>query len=228
MGTNIKWDFDQSVTDIFDDMLQRSIPQYDIVRNTVTDLALHYYQDSTWLLDLGCSRGGAIAPIIERNSRVSAVGIEVSEPMYQAAKKRFKGEPYVDIKQRDLRHGIPLSNNVSVILSIFTLQFIPINYRQQILSEAYSCLNPGGALIITEKVLGKTNDLDRDMVTLYHRMKSNHGYTEEEITRKSLQLEGVLVPLTAEWNEAMLERAGFQVDSFWRWMNFMGWIAYKK
>ena len=59
-------------------------------------------------------------------------------------------------------------------------------------------------------------------------MKRENGYTEEEIQRKRLSLEGALVPLTARMNEDMLRGAGFhEVDCFWRWMNFAGWIAVK-
>ena len=59
-------------------------------------------------------------------------------------------------------------------------------------------------------------------------MKKGHGYTQEQIERKRLSLEGVLVPVTARWNEEMLRMAGFQqVDTFWRWMNFCGWVAVK-
>ena len=50
----------------------------------------------------------------------------------------------------------------------------------------------------------------------------------DDIDRKALSLEGVLVPVTAKWNEELLQMAGFrQVDCFWRWMNFAGWIAIK-
>jgi hypothetical protein len=39
----------------------------------------------------------------------------------------------------------------------------------------------------------------------------------------------VLVPVTARWNEELLASAGFrQVDAFWRYMNFVGWIAIKE
>ncbi len=66
------------------------------------------------------------------------------------------------------------------------------------------------------------------MVNRYLRMKADNGYTQEEIDRKRLSLEGALVPLTAQWNEELLRRCGFQhVDCFWRWMNFAGWVAVK-
>jgi len=65
-------------------------------------------------------------------------------------------------------------------------------------------------------------------VELYYEYKKRHGYSLEEIQRKRMALEGVLVPLTAAWNEEMLRLSGFtQADCFWRWMNFAGWIAIK-
>jgi tRNA (cmo5U34)-methyltransferase len=36
------------------------------------------------------------------------------------------------------------------------------------------------------------------------------------------------VPVTAAWNEDLLQQAGFRhVECFWRWLNFGGWIAVK-
>ena len=54
------------------------------------------------------------------------------------------------------------------------------------------------------------------------------GLYTEEIERKRLALEGVLVPMTAHWNEDLLRQAGFQqVECFWRYLNFAGWLAIK-
>lgn len=64
------------------------------------------------------------------------------------------------------------------------------------------------------------------MVETYEAMKAANGYTSEQIDRKRASLEGVLVPLTAAWNEDLLRQAGFRsIDCFWRWMNFAGWIV---
>jgi len=66
------------------------------------------------------------------------------------------------------------------------------------------------------------------MVDVYYQLKARNGYTQEQIQRKRLSLEGVLVPVTARWNEEMMQMVGFrQVDCFWRWMNFAGWVAVK-
>lgn len=37
-----KWEFDENVTEVFDDMLSRSIPIYDDMRKLVTNIGKHY------------------------------------------------------------------------------------------------------------------------------------------------------------------------------------------
>lgn len=223
-----RWRFDSDVATVFDDMLARSIPQYEVMRQAVFSLGSRYVQPDSWIVDLGCSRGEALAPFVacfKQNNHY--LGIEVSEAMYYAARARFAGNEQVVIRQDDLRQRYPQEHS-SLTLAVLTLQFIPIEYRQRVLRSIYQSLLPNGALIYVEKILGATAELDSDMVSLYYALKGQNGYTNEQIERKRLSLEGVLVPVTAKWNEELLHMAGFnQVDCFWRWMNFAGWIAVK-
>jgi len=226
-----RWVFDSAVADAFDDMLARSIPQYDVMRKACTDLACRYAQSNTNIIDLGCSRGEAMSPIIDRlGAHNRFIGIEISDPMLEASRKRFENLINADIviiQKIDLRTEYPAWEN-SVTLCILTLQFTPIEYRLQIMQDIYDHLLPDGAFIFVEKIMGNSAKLNKDMIDLYYKMKSNNGYSPEQIDRKRLSLEGVLVPMTAKWNEEMLTLVGFrQVDCFWRWMNFAGWIAIK-
>jgi tRNA (cmo5U34)-methyltransferase len=233
-----KWAFDESVAVCFDDMLERSIPQYNVMRRTVADLALRYVQPGTSVVDLGCSQGGAIELVLsglhDRKGRArpeaSFVGIEVSPPMLAQARARFRAEierGIVSIERMDLRDDYPAAS-ASVTLSVLTLQFVPIEHRLKIVRRAYQQTVSGGVFILVEKVLGATAEIDAAMVETYYDMKHRNGYSQEEIDRKRLALEGVLVPVTARWNEEILRSAGFQhVDCFWRWCNFSGWIAVK-
>lgn len=222
------WEFDDTVTRVFDDMLARSIPQYEVMRQAVTDIAKPYVKQDSWIVDLGCSRGQALKPFVDcfgENNRY--LGIEVSESMALAARKAFHGNEQVVIRQDDLRIRFP-QERASVILSVLTLQFIPIEYRQQIIQQVYDNLLPNGAFIIVEKVLGNTAKINNQMVNIYYALKGDNGYSPEQIERKRLSLEGILVPVTAKWNEELLYQSGFkQADCFWRWMNFAGWIAIK-
>tara|TARA_R100000808_G_scaffold24286_1_gene55610 strand:- start:100 stop:846 length:747 start_codon:yes stop_codon:yes gene_type:complete len=225
---NGKWDFDDKVTAVFDDMLERSIPQYDIMRQGVASLVKTFVKEGDNIIDIGCSNGIGLEQVVESTkNNCSYIGLEISEPMLKDAQKRFKGNENVTIQEADLRfHNFDTS--AKVILSVLTLMFIPIEYRQQVLDKCYQALPEGGALIVVEKILGETGNLNNLYINEYLRMKEKNGYSKEEIDRKRYSLEGVLVPLTAKWNEQLITSAGFRyTDCFWRWMNFAGWIAIK-
>jgi tRNA (cmo5U34)-methyltransferase len=227
-----KWVFDQAVADAFNDMLQRSVPDYEHMRLLTTSLGRGFVRDATEVVDLGCSRGEALAPLVEEfGARCRYVGVEVSEPMLAAARERFAG--YVkcgvaDLRAFDLRTGYP-PVRASLTLCVLTLQFTPIEHRQRILRDVYRSTLSGGALMLVEKVLGATADIDELLIRSYYDVKRANGYSEDQIARKRLSLEGVLVPVTARWNEELLRQAGFSdVDCYWRRLNFAGWVAVKR
>ena len=228
------WAFDEGVTAVFDDMLNRSIPQYDVMRSLVFDIGSRFVsaRPMSTVVDLGASRGEALAPFLNRfGAKNRWVAVEVSEPMRAAMTERFEGfinTSVVQVRGDDLRYGYPPVGNVSLTLCVLTAQFVPIEYRQKLLRNIFETTGPGGALILVEKVLGDGSLLDEIFVDRYLAMKAEHGYSQDEIDRKRFSLEGILSPLTAEWNENLLRRAGFvQVDGFWRWLNFAGWVAVK-
>ena len=148
--------------------------------------------------------------------------------MLDACRTRFKDKieaNQVDIRNLDLKTEYP-DEMASVTMAVLTIQFTPIEYRQQIVRNVYKHTKEGGAFILVEKVIGGSADIDSNMVDIYYDMKRRHGYSDQQIERKRLSLEGVLVPVTARWNEELLRSAGFsQVDCFWRWMNFAAWVA---
>lgn len=225
------WEFNKEVTDVFEDMLRRSIPQYDVMRKACADIAKNLIQQGTMVIDLGCSRGDTIAELLSRHEdRVSYWGVDVSEPMLAVCRDRFKD--YIDsgvvkIDKMDLVDEFPRAST-SLTMSVLTLQFIPVEYRMRIISEVFNNTIKDGAFILVEKVIGQTTEIDRLMVKLYYEFKAKNGYTEEQIQRKRMSLNGVLIPFTSDTNYKMLRSAGFsQIDCFWRWMNFAAWIAIK-
>lgn len=226
-----RWKFDDAVTAVFSDMLERSIPQYRVMRQCVLELGVSLAPPGSTIVDLGCSTGDGLWPFIETlSTRNRYLGVDTSEPMLAAARHRLRNEiesGLVDISGFDLREGYP-NVEAGLTLCILTLQFTPIEHRQRLLSEAYSRTVDGGSILLVEKVLGASAQIDRQMVEIYHGLKRSAGYSVEEVERKRLALEGVLVPVTARWNEELLLGAGFRrVDCFWRWMNFAGWVATK-
>ena len=231
-----KWEFDASVADCFENMLERSIPQYAVMRGAVSNLAYRVItttpkKESFQILDIGCSDGLMLDNLINKFDDYGHGyywGVDVSNPMLEKAKNRFSDNPNVHILKQDISEKF-LSGHYDIITSVLTLQFIPINYRQQILQDVYNNLSSvRGTFLMVEKVLGNSANINNLFVDEYHNYKEAHGYSKEQIERKRLSLEGVLVPVTNDWNIDLLKQAGFrQVDVFWRWMNFVGYIAIK-
>lgn len=221
-----RWQFNDEVANVFDDMLSRSIPLYDVMRELVTGIGFKYVQIGSSIVDIGCSNGNAIEPFFRRYALdCDFLMLDVSEPMLSKCREKFGC--YDGIKNYDITQGIP-TTDASVVLSILTLQFTPIEYRQKILQSIYDNLRVGGAFILVEKVLGNTNEIDELFVGEYYKIKSDNAYTQKQIQSKRKSLEGVLVPITAKWNEDLLASVGFKkIDCFWRCLNFAGWIAIK-
>ena len=226
-----KWAFDEEVTAAFENILERSIPQYPLMRELTYSIGHKYITPKSEILDLGCSRGDSMAEFVRNYGALNHfTGVEVSEPMLRVSRERFKDlidVGIVNIINMDLRKDFP-NVSASLILSVLTIQFTPMEYRQEIIQNIYDSLEPGGAFIFVEKIIGNSSELDKLFVELYYGMKSENDYSEEQIQRKKASLEGVLVPLTSRANEDLLKTAGFlKVDCFWRCLNFAGWVAIK-
>jgi len=230
-----EWKFDEAVTDAFDDMLQRSIPQYEVMRRAVTDIARAFLlnqDEGCGVIDLGCSRGEAIAALVDEFPGVLFGGIDASAPMVAAARARFVDNSNVTIAEGDMRAHL-LYNllpyvPVSVVIAVLSLQFIPIADRLTVLAKTEAKMVSGGCLIMVEKVSGRTPQNERLFTHLYYDSKRRNGYSDEAIRAKATALDGVLVPVTEAENKALLVDAGFVgVECFWRWMNFAGWVAVK-
>jgi tRNA (cmo5U34)-methyltransferase len=231
------WKFDEDVAECFENMLERSIPQYDTMRDSVAMLAYNMIyndikKDTFSVLDLGCSDGLMIQKMREVfGNKGHYTGIDISEPMLNKAKYRFLDDIIsnnVSIRNCDLRNDFP-SGYFDIITAILSIQFTPIEYRQHIIQNVYNHLSgKNSCFIMVEKVLGNSDRLNKLFVENYYGMKIKNGYSQEQIDRKRLSLEGVLVPVTNDWNIELLRQAGFrEVDVFWRWMNFVGYIAIK-
>ncbi len=245
-----KWEFNEPVAAVFDNMLQNSIPSYDRMRYLTYRLGRRFVTPGSAIVDLGASLGRAIEPFCaefgeyiyhhagDRPEPDSETGnlyccYEVAPAMLERLRENEvlkRAKAYVSSESLVEVDTFRYSEQVecSLILSVLTLQFTPIEHRQHILDKVYDSLRPGGAFILVEKVLGDDNFLDKLLVDTYYQMKGGNGYSQESIATKRKSLEGVLVPVKAAWNEELLRKAGFgRVECFYRDLNFAGWIAVK-
>lgn len=227
-----KWIFDEAVTNCFDNMIERSIPDYQNMRSLVFDIGKKFVQENTSILDLGCSTGIALEPFIENFYLTNTfVGVEISKAMFSAITSKYTKEindEKVQIHNIDLEKDFPKTIN-SVVLSILTLQFTNPKCRLKILKSVWNSLCPGGCFILVEKLISDHNIFENYFTDIYYTMKKKHGYTDEQIKRKKLSLQGVMQPFSARKNEELLKKAGFKdFECFWKHLNFAGWICIKK
>ena len=151
-----KWEFDEEVTRVFGDMLSRSIPNYDTMRELCYMVGRNFIPEKGGIVsDIGCSNGLASEKFITNYENTRFVLSDVSEPMLDACRAKYNGKTNVNVLYNDLRNGIPTQNN-DLVLSSLTLQFTPIEYRWNILQSIYDSLKNNGALILVEKVLGNS------------------------------------------------------------------------
>ena len=223
--------FDESVVNVFPDMIQRSVPGYPAIVSAIGLLAGRYAQEHSICYDLGCSLGAATLSMRHQIStkHCKIIAVDNSESMVQQFKHNLTldtGSIDVDILCADIRN-IAIKN-ASVVVLNFTLQFIPIEDRLAFLKKIYQGLLPGGILILSEKLLFEDARQQTLQTDLHHTFKKAQGYSDLEISQKRSALENVLLAETFSTHQQRLNNAGFSSAEVWfQYFNFASMIALK-
>ena len=230
-GSN-RFEFNESVARVFDDMLKRSVPLYNECLEATVQLCLSFVQKNSIVYDLGCSTGTLLKKLAGKiPASVQLIGIDNSEPMLRKAQECLN--EYVISKRAklllwDLNSDLQFEEASAIIMN-YTLHFISPENREALLRRIENSLKPGGILIVIEKVKVENIRLEKVFVNMHHEFKHKQGYSRIEISRKKEALENVLIPLDERDNLAMLRSSGFaEVNIFFRWFNFVGFVALKK
>jgi tRNA (cmo5U34)-methyltransferase len=212
----------------FDRHIKDSIPGYaNLVKRIIRD-SRRFIQPHTNVYDLGCSTGRTLAKVsrANRTSRdgVTYIGVDC-EPGFEPLWLRRLG---TDLRLRIGDARTCSLDNASLVISQFTVQFIPPMYKRGLLRRIYENLVEGGALMIAEKTLADTARLQDVMTFSYYDHKLERGFTAEQIIEKERQLRGQMTCMSeAELREA-LRQAGFtETERVWGEAPFAGFLALK-
>lgn len=223
--------FDESVASVFGDMIQRSVPGYATTISTIGELAALRVAANTRCYDLGCSLGAATIAMRHgiRQPDCEIVAVDLSAPMLQRCSNNIAADSAdtpVQVLQADIC-DVGISNASLVVLN-FTLQFVPLAQRQALLEKIYAGLNPGGVLLLSEKITFDEPQLNQLNIDLHHRFKSANGYSDLEIAQKRSALENTLIPETLAVHQRRLQAVGFAASHPWyQCFNFMSMLAVK-
>ncbi|NPA72644.1 MAG: carboxy-S-adenosyl-L-methionine synthase CmoA [Gammaproteobacteria bacterium] len=223
--------FDESVVAVFPDMIQRSVPGYQTILTGIGELTKAHAQPNSNLYDLGCSLGAATLTM-RRNVEGKAchiIAIDNSEAMIERAKTylhAYHSDIPVDLQCADMTQVA--INNASVVVINFTLQFIDPDQREQLLSDIYQGLKPGGVLIVSEKIHFEDTQLQETIEHMHLQFKRSNGYSELEISQKRSSLENVLISDTEQTHLDRFKKVGFESAGIWfQAYNFASFIAIK-
>jgi len=231
LGNVPRFAFDQAVVDVFPDMIQRSVPGYQTIINLCGELAARFVQADSNCYDLGCSLGASSLAIRQQIQQpgVTIVAVDNSAAMLARCQTLLQSDQAataVELVEADIC-DIEI-NNASLVVMNFTLQFIAIEKRQALLEKIYAGLNPGGCLVISEKLLFEPESLNQLLSELHHQFKSAQGYSDLEISQKRDSLENILIPETLETHINRIKACGFNSASPWfQCFNFASLVAVK-
>jgi tRNA (cmo5U34)-methyltransferase len=221
--------FDAEVAEVFDDMLERSVPSYRQVIEMTGAILNRFLAPGDLVCDLGCSTGTTLVELARRlpQSGLRFIGVDNSPAMLEKARRKADSSGLsarLDFQAADIT-TLPLPPSGAIILN-YTLQFIESGRRREFLARLRTALRPGGVLILSEKTVSSDPALDQTWLDFYLDFKRGNGYSETEIARKRQALEKVLIPCSLAENLEMLRAAGFTVvESFSQWFNFVSILA---
>ncbi len=230
--------FNDGVAEVFDDMLDRSVPFYRTVIETTAAMIRHLAKPGGTVVDLGCATGSTLLELsrLLPDMELSFVGMDNAPAMLDKARRKaemFGKGSVLEFRQQDITDvdlcACLKETGADIIICNYTLQFIRPLLRREFVDRLYAALPAGGMLFLSEKIISGHGCLNRKFINLYHDFKREQGYSELEIAAKREALENVLIPFTAEENIDMLTGSGFSgAEMYFRWINFASFVALKE
>jgi tRNA (cmo5U34)-methyltransferase len=223
------WRFDAEVSRAFEAHVRKSVPFYDELQRMLVELSDYFVRDQSVIYDLGSSTGVTLDLLAAHHAakeNARFVGVDCSESMVQEAQARVKWPSvrFIHKNVLDVRFMPP----ANFVVSLYTLQFLTLAERRQLLARVYAGMVEGGALLLAEKTRAENSCFEDVWLELYWDFKRRQGLSPEQILDKANCLRGVLNPLTADENVDLLFQSGFsRAEVFFKWYNWSGFLAVK-
>ncbi len=156
------------------------------------------------ILDLGTGDGRLLALVKLDHPDATAVALDFSPAMLDAARRRFANDDSVTVVAHNLEQPLPELGSFDAVVSSFAIHHLIHQRKRALYAEIYARLAPQGVFCNLEHVASVTPELHEEFL---HRI----GYTleSEDPSNKLLDLETQL-----RW----LREIGFvDVDCHWKW-----------
>lgn len=217
------WKFTPEVTEVFDEHVSASVPHYADIQRIIAEASDWLLPDNGVYVDIGASTGTTAAVIASRHPdrHIRAYLYDEVPEMLGKAAAKLTGYPNLKVERRlqNVTSRSALDHLASdLVTAVFTLQFIPLHQREEILYRLYSNSKPSGGLIVAEKIR-PTHALWAEIANdASHDFKAEHGLSDTAIRQKARTLRGVLRPSTEADLIQMITEAGWAgAEILFRW-----------
>lgn len=204
-----EWKFDANVAKVFAQHANQHISHYQQVLNKTLDICNAVAEKESPIVDFGCATGATLELLYNNNFR-NLYGIDNSRDMLNLCPANIAKLQCTDQLQF-------ADNFFKVIICNWTLHFIKDKASK--LQEFTRQLQPGGVLIISEKV-----SLDPIIISLYHQMKRLRGVSEQEIAEKAKSIKDVMFINDVSWYLKLFEQLNLTahvIDADYAFATFM-------
>jgi len=202
----------------FDNHINNSIKGYDLLDYLILNMCSFFIKENTIVIDLGCT-SGRLLDKINKAYNVGCIGYDVVDSNFIKTNCNLIKE---DITKDEFE-----IMKTNLIISVFTLQFIDINKRLDILTKVYNSLNTNGAFIFCEKEICEDGVI-QEVFTFANYTNKQETFSAKEILDKEFSLRNIMNSLNSSENILLLKEAGFnKIEPFFQSLNFKGYICRK-
>ena len=222
------FEFNETVASVFQDMISRSVPGYSLLLRMIGLYADIFVTPASRVYDLGCSLGEASLLVADQTRDIDCriIAVDNSAAMIEKCRQHPAGATAIEWCCGDIRDTT--TENASMVVLNLTLQFLQPEERPALLQRIFDGLNPGGILVLSEKIVFEDATENERMIQLYQGFKKTMGYSDLEISQKRNALENVLIPDSDQQHRRRLQSTGFdEVYQCFRGFNFVSYLAIK-
>lgn len=223
--------FDEAVTAVFEDMINRSVPGYQTLLGMLGVFARRFALPASRIYDLGASLGASTLMLRHNvpQQGTQIIAVDNAPAMVEKCRANLAADEAVvpvEVVEADIR-DVNIEQASIVVLNL-VLQFIPLPQRFELLQRIHSGMLPGGALLLMEKICFDDTQAQKLFDDLHLEFKRANGYSEMEIARKRTALEDFLVAESLETHQQRLLDCGFTtVQPWFSCLNFAALVAIK-
>ncbi|WP_235848500.1 class I SAM-dependent methyltransferase [Litchfieldia alkalitelluris] len=216
----------QDVTQHYLEKVRGGIPFGAEQAKIMLQVVNHFMPNPKKIMDLGCGNGFLAEILLKTYSNASAILLDHSEPMIQAAVKYMSEYSnrceiiYGDFSRSIKDFAEP--NSIDCIVSGFAIHHLTHDRKQELYKDIYNLLAPGGIFINVEHTASASPEIEK----LYDELFIEHLSIHNNRDRQEVANDYFSRP---DMNDNILERVDIQVnwlreigfkhsDCYFKWM----------